>query len=259
MLSVIILAIIQALTEFIPVSSSGHLFIAQDVFGLEGSLALDVALHFGTLLALVMYFRHKLIDIVRELPRNQKLAKNIVITSVPAVLAGYFLNDLIVDDARSIGVVIFMLAFVGVIMILSERIFTSKAHFKKLEDIEAPDAAIIGLAQALALIPGTSRSGITMLAARSRGIPTRLAAEYSFLAAIPVIAGAAASVVMDSESQAALAENWLHTLVGVVLACVIGFAVLRFLLIYLSHKGLAIFGYYRLALALILFIIWLNQ
>jgi len=260
MLSIIILAIIQALTEFIPVSSSGHLLVAEELTSLSSSLSLDVALHFGTLLALLVYFAPRLRDIIGDLKASKKLIVNLILTSVPAAVIGFFFEDIFMQDARTLGVVIVMMATVGFMMLFSESpVFKVNKRIKKIEQIKPVNAYAIGLGQALALIPGTSRSGITMLAAKKTGLSNKLAAEYSFLAGIPVIAGASLKVFLDPDMNSVLFDDFWKVLVGVLVAFIVGLFALRFLIRYLSSNGLRAFGWYRLALAVVLFIIWVNQ
>lgn len=260
MLSIIILAIIQALTEFIPVSSSGHLLVAEELTSLSSSLSLDVALHFGTLLALLVYFAPRLRDIIGDLKASKKLIVNLILTSVPAAVIGFFFEDIFMQDARTLGVVIVMMATVGFMMLFSESpVFKVNKRIKKIEQIKPVNAYAIGLGQALALIPGTSRSGITMLAAKKTGLGNKLAAEYSFLAGIPVIAGASLKVFLDPDMNSVLFDDFWKVLVGVLVAFIVGLFALRFLIRYLSSNGLRAFGWYRLALAVVLFIIWVNQ
>ncbi len=259
MLSIIILAIIQALTEFIPVSSSGHLIIAEKLTPLTSSLELDVALHFGTLLALLVYFFPRLKDLVLHWKKNQRLIINLIITSIPAAAMGFLFDDIFKEDARSLGVVIIMMATVGFIMLFSETAFKVNTRIRSIDKLRHAHAFFIGLGQALALIPGTSRSGITMLAAKQVGLSNKLAAEYAFLAGIPVIAGASLKVFIDPETGDALRAEPVKVIVGVAVACIVGLFALRFLIKYLADNGLRVFGWYRLALAAILFVIWLNQ
>lgn len=259
MISVIILAIIQALTEFIPVSSSGHLIAAQEIFGLESSLALDVALHFGTLLALVVYFAPRLRAIALNLKQNTHLLMSLALTSIPAAVIGFSFDELFAEDARNLGVVIVMLAVVGVVMLYSETAFRVNKRIKTIEQLSHKSAFFIGLGQALALIPGTSRSGITMLAGKQMGLSNKLAAEYAFLAGIPVIAGAALKVFIDPETNAVLRDDVTQVAVGIAVAFIVGLFALRFLIQYVADNGLRVFGWYRLGLAAVLFIIWLNQ
>ncbi len=259
MLSIIILAIIQALTEFIPVSSSGHLLAAEELTSLTSSLELDVALHFGTLLALLVYFAPRLKSILTDIKGNTQLIKNLIITTIPAAVVGFFLEDIFQEDTRSLGVVIVMMATVGFVMLFSETAFKVDKRIKKIDNLKHPTAFFIGLGQALALIPGTSRSGITMLSAKQMGLSNKLAAEYAFLAGIPIIAGASLKVFLDPETNQVLRDDIGTVLLGVAVAFVVGLFALRFLIHYLSEKGLRLFGWYRLALAAVLFIMWINQ
>lgn len=260
-IDVIILAIVQALTEFIPVSSSGHLLALEKVTPIESSLALDVMLHFGTLLALVIYFWPKLIQIARDLIERKStwLLVSLIITTIPAVVAGLLFEDFLSGDARSIEVVIIMLIIVGIIMIFSDAFFSTNTRKNTINKLPRRSALIIGLGQALALIPGTSRSGMTMLAGRSQGLSNKNAAEYAFLAGIPVIFGAAVKTLLDSDTQAQISDQPLLVLFGIAIAASVGWFVLGILIRYLSNKGLAIFGWYRLFLAGILLIILINQ
>ena len=254
-IEIIILAIVQALTEFIPVSSSGHLLAIEQITSIESSLAVDVMLHFGTLIALVGYFWKKLLTTAQDFlsGKNPRLGWNIITSTIPAALAGFFLDD-VLADARAINVVIIMLVVVGLVMIFENKLFAGikKKTIAKLQRI---DALSIGLAQALALIPGTSRSGITMIAGRARGLDSKSSAEYSFLIGIPIIAGATAKVLTEDSSRDYLSANTLEALVGVGVAAVVGVVVLKFLLRFVAKNGLKIFGWYRLLLAFILFII----
>lgn len=259
MIDTIILAIIQAVTEFIPVSSSGHLLAAEELTSLSGSLSLDVALHFGTLLALLVYFYPRISNMISDLKGNKKLIVNLVLTSIPAVVVGFFFSDLLETNTRSIGVVIVMMATVGFIMLFSETAFKVNKQLKKIEHISHVSAYVIGLGQALALVPGTSRSGVTMLVGKQVGLSNKLAAEYAFLAGIPVIAGASLKVFIDPDTNTILREQFWETAVGVGVAFVVGLYVLRFLIKYVSEQGLRAFGWYRLGLATVLLIIWINQ
>ena len=257
MFEVIILAIIQAVTEFVPVSSSGHLIAASDGLNIESTLGLDVMLHFGTLVALVVYFWSDLIELLTKARSNYKLIRNIILTTIPAAFFGALFNDMLEDDARKIEIVIFMLVSVGLIMIFSDRWVKAGKH--KAEKLNSSQAWMIGLGQSLALIPGTSRSGITMLASRKAGLSNKQAARYSFLVGIPIIFGATVKVIFEPETQDYIADYPLNTFVGVMVAATVGLLVLPRLIAYLSTKGLVVFGWYRLALAGVLFIILQNQ
>lgn len=253
---VIILAVIQAITEFVPVSSSGHLLAASELFGLDSSLGLDVMLHVGTLFALVVYFWNDLVSMVKEQASNRRLIQNVIISTIPAAAAGFFLRDFFEGDARQLGWVILMLVVVGIFMIAADYLLgKGNASPKRMSNNKA---LIVGLGQALALIPGTSRSGITMLSSRAVGMGNKQAARYSFLIGIPIIAGAGLKVLLEPETSDYIASFPLNTLIGVSLSALLGLFVLRFLIDFVARRGLAVFGWYRLALAAVLFIIWIN-
>lgn len=259
LLEVIILAIIQAMTEFLPVSSSGHLLAAERLTAIESSLTLDVVLHFGTLLALMIYFWPRIMQITKNVfsGRDYRLAVNIVLTSIPAAAIGFAFEAFFSTQARQLGVVIFMLALIGVIMLLADKLF---GKIKTTIDTLKPMQALaIGVGQSLALVPGTSRSGITILTGRWLGLSNAQAAEYSFLAGIPVIFGATLKVLLDAETRASVSDDAPVVLAGVALAAVVGILVLRWMLNYLRNHSLAVFGWYRLALAALLFILYINQ
>lgn len=251
---VILLAIVQAVTEFVPVSSSGHLIAAAEGLEIEKNLGLDVLLHFGTLIAMISYFYKDIIELLKNLSSKNKLLRNIILTTIPAVIFGLLFSDFLEGDARQFGVVIFMLAAVGLLMIFSERLL--KSSKQDGESITPSKAWQIGLAQSIALIPGTSRSGITMLAAKQSGMNNREAARYAFLVGVPVIFGATVRVLFDADTQDYIADYPFNTMLGVLIAATLGYLVLRVLIEYVSHNGLVVFGYYRLALAAVLFIMW---
>ncbi len=255
-IEVIILAAVQALTEFLPVSSSGHLLIAADLGHIPSSLAFDVMLHLGTLAALVIYFWTKLWAIVTDFVsgRDRRLLIKLLISSVPAALAGALFNDFFTNDVRSLNVVVAMLVVIGLVLIAADKLFPKKNN-QSLANISNKTAFFIGCAQAIALIPGTSRSGITILAGRAKGLSNELAAEYSFLIGVPIIFGASLQTLADSATRSAIADQLAQTILGITVAAFLGVIVIRWLLSYLKSHSLAIFGYYRIALALVLLLL----
>ncbi len=256
LIEVIVLAIVQALTEFIPVSSSGHLIGFKETFNIEGNLAFDVMLHVGTLIALVIYFRKTILKLTKDLfsNRSKGLISAIVISTMPAVIVGGLFQDFFEDSVREIEIVIAMLAVVGIFMIFAEKIF-SKVTIKDLNKLTSKNALIIGLWQVLALVPGTSRSGITILAGRGQGMSNPKAAEYSFLIGIPVIFGAAVRIMIDSEARAQVSDDLSATIIGVIVAAAIGIGAIHFVITWLKNHSLALFGYYRIALSLVLLLL----
>jgi len=259
-LQAVILGLIQGLTEFIPISSSGHLIIAQTFMsGAADHLFLEF-INFGTLLALLVFFRHRiwtiLVDIFEH--RNYRLARNIIITSIPAGIIGLASAKFIESHAffGSLITVAVALFVVGVVMIIVEKLPRAD-EVKDGEHLSWVRALIIGLAQTVALIPGVSRSGATILSARFVGLKPAQAAEYSFLASIPVMLGVTAKTFISDHAY--LSANLPTLALSNLIAFISGMIAIGFLMKYLQRHSLAIFGWYRVALALILVIVLLVQ
>jgi len=258
----IILGLIQGFTEFIPISSSGHLVIAQSIFsGASDHLFLEF-INIGTVLALVIYFRKKIVDILKDvfIRKNYRLARNILITALPAGIVGYVLAGFIESNSffGSIVVVMVTLFVVGVIMIVLEKL-PKASLVKDGQSLAVSRALIIGLAQILALIPGVSRSGSTIITGRLMGLPSQSAAEYSFLASLPIMLGVTAKVFLSSTDRSYLLHNFPILLISNIAAFVAGIIAVKFLLQYLASHSLAIFGWYRVIIALIIGIVLLLQ
>lgn len=250
----VILGAVQGLTEFIPVSSSGHLILADEIGQLGSSFAFDVVLNLGTLLALVFFYRAKLTELYRGVVygRNMRLARNIIISTLPAVFVGGLFADFFADNARDPSVVVVMLLLVGVLMLWADSMRGSK----QMNDIQPVNALLIGIGQALALIPGTSRSGATILAGKFNRLTYGAAADYSFLIAIPIVAGAIVRSLFETETIDLLNQHTGVVIVGVAASAISGWLAIRFMLTFLKTRGLKIFGIYRiiLALAIVLFV-----
>ena len=260
MFEIIILGLIQGLTEFIPISSSGHLVIAQYFFsGASDHLLLEF-INIGTFLALLVYFRKKIVTIIRDIFVNRrfKLLINILLTSIPAGIVGFVLSDFIASNAffGSLIVVTCTLLVVGVFMIVLEKLPKASA-VKDGEALSPIRAFIIGLAQMAALIPGVSRSGSTMIPGRLSGLSAAAAAEYSFLASLPIMFGVTLKTLVSD--RAYLIDNIAPLLVGNIVAFAAGLWAVSFLIKYLSNHSLAIFGWYRVGLALVLAVVLLLQ
>lgn len=259
-LEAVILGLIQGLTEFIPISSSGHLVIAQTFLSGAGDHLFLEFINIGTMLALFVFFRKRiwqiLVDIFKN--RNFRLARNIILTAMPAGLVGFFLADFIGSNAffASAVVVVFTLLIVGIVMVVLEKL----PKFDPVENGEKLPwwrALIIGLAQVLALIPGTSRSGSTIIAGRLMGLSAAQAAEYSFLASLPIMMGVTAKVLLGDSDY--LMANIGTLLVSNVAAFISGLIAVGFLMKFLAKHSLAIFGWYRIGLAVVLATILLVQ
>ncbi|MDA0675635.1 MAG: undecaprenyl-diphosphate phosphatase, partial [Proteobacteria bacterium] len=191
-----ILALVQGITEFLPISSSGHLILVPIVAGWpDQGLTVDIAVHVGTLAAVVVYFHRDVAALIGggfgllagRRDANTRLAWFMIVGTVPVVIAGLAASRYLGDALRSIEVIGWTTLVFGIALWLADR---KGATARKIEDMHLPDAVIIGLAQALAIIPGTSRSGITMTAARFLGMERRDGARFSMLLSIPVIIGA---------------------------------------------------------------------
>lgn len=257
---IIILGAIQGLTEFIPISSSGHLVIAQYLFsGASDHLYLEF-INIGTLAALLVYFRMKIIGIVRDIVFNKKyrLALNILITALPAGIVGFLLSDFIGSSAffGSLIVVTVTLGVVGVVMVVLERL-PKASPVKDGESLSPMRALIIGSAQILALIPGVSRSGSTIITGRLAGLSAAAAAEYSFLASLPIMLGVTLKTLAGD--QAYLAANLGPLLLGNAIAFGAGILAVGFLMKYLARHSLAVFGWYRIGLSAVLALALLLQ
>ncbi len=254
-LETVILGLTQGLTEFIPISSSGHLVIVQKIFsGTSDHLFLEF-INIGTLFALIVYFWRRLVDICRDVlvNKNITLARNIFITAVPAGVVGYFLSDFINTSPffGSVGVVTITLAVVGVIMIVLEKL-PKASYVSDGEKLTPGRALAIGIAQMFALIPGVSRSGATIIAGRFAGLNSAASAEYSFLASLPIMLGVTLKIFIQEGDRAYFFAHMPMLLLSNLVAFVSGLIAVGFLMRYLAHHSLSIFGWYRVALAAVL-------
>jgi undecaprenyl-diphosphatase len=255
---IIVLAIVQGITEFLPISSSGHLALIPAITGWpdQGQVT-DVMVHVGSLFAVIVYFWRdvlKLIsgglDLLRlRMNDNSRMALYILVATIPAVAFGLFLKKSGYGDSlRSVEVIAWNAIIFGVLMYVADVI---GKQTKVMEDMKLSPAVTMGFAQALALIPGTSRSGITMTAARFMGFSRPEAARFSFLLGIPAIAGAGAFVTLDAIEQGIEISN------GAIMAAVLTFfaalAAIAFLMAFVKRSSFLIFTIYRIALGLLLF------
>jgi undecaprenyl-diphosphatase len=271
LLQALIMGVVQGLTEFLPISSSGHLIIVPFLFGWTDpfitSLAFSVMLHIGTLAALLVYFRADWLRLVpagfaairdrafRDDP-DRRLAWVLVAATIPAALAGFLLSDVIETAFRDVGLVAVTLVVGAVVLWLADR---WGARTKGVEDVTFPLAIGIGAAQALALIPGISRSGISISASRIAGLDREAAARFSFLMATPITAGAAIFEVRKlATGEAGVTVSLGPLVVGMAAAFVSGMVAIGFLLRYLRTRSLNIFVAYRLVLAAIVIVVWLR-
>lgn len=253
----IVLGLVQGLTEFIPVSSSGHLVIFNHLLGLEGEFIFDVLLNFGTLTALIIYYRKRIGELIKRtvLGKEWVLLAKLLAATIPAFAVGMVLASQIKALNDFIWVVIVMLVVVAIPMILygKERVGADDREMEK--SITWPIAVKVGVMQAFALIPGTSRSGITILTGLQSKLSAERAAEFSFMLAIPTIAGASFKVLLMDGGLTYITQNVGVVLVGNIVSFLSGIFAVGFLLRLLSTRGLKDFGWYRIGLAVLLTIL----
>ncbi|MGH2500312.1 MAG: undecaprenyl-diphosphate phosphatase [Candidatus Limnocylindria bacterium] len=250
LLAAALLGLIQGLTEFLPISSTAHLLLAERVLRLEPArfgLSFTVALHLGTALAVLLYFASTWIGLVRGLlARQWRLPLLIVIGTLPAVVAGLLFQSSVERELRDPRVVAGGLVAGSVLFYLAERIGSQRRTFGQAGPA---DALLMGAAQALALIPGISRSGVTISAGLARGLRRGDATRFSFLLATPVVLGAGAKTLVDAPRASALLERPDLLAVGLLVSFASGLAAVAFLVRFLREHSLAAFIAYRLALA----------
>lgn len=248
----LILGILQGVTEFIPVSSSGHLVIGQYFLNIQHSATFDSLVNLGTFLALVFYFRKRIwelaVRIIKE--RDIRLARNLFISAIPVGVAGIVFKDFFEGAAvQSPWVVVTTLFVIGAIMIVLDKL--PRAKDTEPEQLSVPRAGWIGLAQMLALVPGVSRSGSTIIAGRLAGLTYAKAAEYSFLLSIPVMAGVVLLGFVGSDGREFIANNFGVWAISNIAAFVSGLLAVGFMLKFLANHNLVGFGIYRIVLAFV--------
>jgi undecaprenyl-diphosphatase len=267
---VIILAVVQGLTEFLPVSSTAHLILFPWLFHWpDPGLAFDVALHLGTLLAVLLFFLHDWIQLTlcglgfhyprraseQRVLQNRRLFWYLVAGTIPAAVVGYLFNDKAEGSWRQpVPIAIAMIA-IGLVMWYAEYVGRRERH---LEQTSLGDSLTIGTAQAVALFPGVSRSGITIAAGLFRGMTREAAARFSFLLSTPVIAGAAAKELpklIRLQKAGELGMPFSTIVVSVLVSAIVGYLVIAFFLQYLQTRTLKIFIYYRLVFGIVVLLL----
>ena len=254
-LQIIVLAIVQGLTEFLPISSSGHLVLVPSFFGWsDQGLAFDVAVHFGSLLAVCAFFRRDIVALLRGTwqltsfrleTSESRLALGLALGTIPAAIAGLTLAGWIEANLRDPRVIVFTLSGYGILMYLADRYAPRQ---RNINDVRLRDAFMVGCAQALALIPGTSRSGVTITAGRLLGFARQDAARFSFLLSVPVILLASGYKGLELALGDAPVP-WDELAVGVAVSAVVAYLSIEFFMRFVSRIGLLPFAVYRLALA----------
>jgi undecaprenyl-diphosphatase len=247
-ISKIILGIIQGITEIIPVSSSGHLILVSKLTGFELDLAFLTFLHLMTGLAIIWGFWDE-IKYVFSSKQRSSLIKILFFAILPAILAGIFFHDYIENTLHNPFITISSLIGFGVLMIFVDSFFSDKGSIKKLEDVKARNAFLVGLAQIIALIPGTSRSGITIVSGIMTGIEKRVAVAFSFLIGLPLIIGSFFFLILKEQIPM---ENVLkeENLLGGLASFIFAYLTIIIFKKLLHTKFLTMFGVYRILLGL---------
>ena len=246
-LEALVLGIIQGLTEFLPISSTGHLYLGRNLFGLqEAGLLLDTMLHVGTLLAVFVFYKDEFIKIIKN--PFSKLTFLLIVGTIPAVIFGLAFKDFI-DEISKTGVTIgWEFLITGIFLWLAD---SAKNGHKKMDDISYKDALIIGTFQAVAIMPAISRSGMTIVAALWRKLDRETAAYFSFLLSTPAIAGAIVLQTKDLLGGAGEEISLSALLVGIVSSALFGYVAVRWMIGYLKKHSLKPFAIYVWALGLI--------
>lgn len=253
LIQAIILGLTQGLTEFIPVSSSGHLILVGHFLHFQYSgLAFDTALDIGTLLALYLFFARDFWELAKGLVHGgpqRRLAICILAGTVPAVIAGMLIQHAAETIFRDARLVAFNLIWVGIVMYLVDRY---AQRTKGIDDVTTGRAVAVGVAQAVALVPGVSRSGITITASRALGLDRVAATRFSFLLSAPIITGATLKVLVSHGNLHEMLSVPLLYGAGIAAAFVSGYAAIKFLLNYLSKHGLGVFAVYRMVVGAVI-------
>jgi len=258
-LQALFLGLLQGLTEFLPISSSAHLILVPAFFDwVDQGVAFDLAVHVGTLLAVVLYFRTDVFNIARDglvsMARRRvvgqgALALYLVIGTIPAGLAGLALLDIIDNELRAVEIIFATTLFFGLLLGVADWM---PKRQRSLDSLNWKDALLVGIAQAIALVPGTSRSGITITAGLFLGMGRETASRFSFLLAIPITALASAVKLLEVAASD-VTVDWSAFLVGGVTSFLIAITAIHFFLKWLNKVGMWPYVIYRIILAGVIF------
>ena len=245
-IEILILSAIQGISEFLPISSSAHLIIVSSLYDLKASsLLIDISLHLGSLLAIIFFFRKDLFN----LKQNQKLLKLIIIGSIPLITFGYILYSTeLISYLRNIKVIAWTTLSFGIILYFADQ---SKINQNISSNLNIKSILLIGIFQILALIPGVSRAGITITAARFLKFNRVDSGKISFLLSIPALAGASFLGLKDLQNESL--EINILTIIAVILSFLFSYVTVKYFLDYLNKFSLNIFVIYRLIIAFVLF------
>jgi len=242
-----ILALVQGITEWLPVSSSAHLAIIQHLFGISPPVFFDIALHVGTLISVLLFFRNDIIELIRE--KDVKMLLYIIIASIPTAIIGLALKDFFESFFSNIALIGVALIITGTLLFL-----TRYAKEKKQKQPDAASAFIIGIAQGIAVAPGISRSGSTISTGMLLGIDKEKAARFSFLLSVPAVLGAA---MLEGRKAVLSSIDFGPMLLGVVVAAVVGYLSIDFLLKIIRKNSFSVFAYYCWLLGIVVIILGL--
>ena len=263
-LKVIILSLVEGLTEFIPVSSTGHMIIADKFLKLSDNQsfvnAFEIIIQLGAILAVVVYFWHKLWPFSKGLTKAQSrgiILKwiKIIIAVLPAVVLGLLFDDIIDKYLFNVTVVASMLVFYGIVLIWVENGKRGNGGISTVKDIPISKLIGIGLFQCLAMIPGTSRSAVTIIGGVLLGLNRVLATEFSFFLAIPTMLGATLLKIVKMGAKLTGYE-WMLIALGFVLSFIFAYIVIKVFMNYIKKHNFKIFGYYRIVLGIAVFILY---
>jgi undecaprenyl-diphosphatase len=251
-LKYVILGMIQGLAEFLPISSSGHLVLFKYLLDINVGLTLDVFLHFGTLVAVIIVYRRDIIKMITFKEEYRKFNLYIIFGSVPAGLVGILFEDFFENINSSLTIVGFFLIITGIALWLSDKIESGK---RGLKDMNYLDSIVIGTAQALAIFPGLSRSGSTIVTGLYKGLNRELAAKYSFILSIPVIGGATLLKAKELLVTGIVGISYSELVIGTISSMITGYFAIRLLLKLIKMQKLQYFAYYCFVLGFILIFI----
>ena len=250
-LAAVILGVVQGLTEFLPVSSTAHLILVSDALKLDPEkfgLSFDVALHLGTALAVLLYFARTWIGLLVDVLRGRwRIPLAIVAGTIPAAVAGVLFETAVSTTLRSVLYIVAGLLAGSAVFVFAER---AGAQRTRMERITIGDAVVIGAAQAIALLPGISRSGITISAGLLRGLERGDSTRFAFLLATPIILGAGLKTLLDARKLAGLTAQLDIVAIGFAVSFISGLAAVAFMVRYLRTHSLSVFVVYRVVLAL---------
>ncbi|MBO5566519.1 MAG: undecaprenyl-diphosphate phosphatase [Succinivibrio sp.] len=276
MLQIVVLAVIQGLTEFLPVSSSAHLIFPGQLLGWpDQGLAFDVAVHVGTLFAVIFYYLADLIKITtftlesmvtrRQTPMSH-IGWCLTIATIPVIVAGFMLEDHIATVARSIEVIAYTTIGYGILLGLASAV-NRKMVWRTISNVQGErsdtlrhltmqQAFVIGMAQMLALVPGTSRSGITLTAGLFMGMRPEAAARFSFLLSIPVILGSGILEGTKLYEEGIGGASMMQMFIGAVISFLVAILVIHFFMKFIAKSGMAVFVIYRILLGSLLLMLF---